>query len=374
MSDAIPYDFEALRPYHDEEVPEVLTRISQRPSFGPLMSYLYPEVSLHEISHRFCKVRSVEEFQHTYISQAVNSMIRDSITALTHEGLADLEPTRGYLFLSNHRDIILDSALLNVLRYEAKQPTTYIAIGDNLMISPMVTDLMKLNKAFLVHRHPPRALMYHYSARLSHYMLELIAHQQNSVWLAQRNGRTKNGKDQTQPSLLKMLCIAAQDHDRMAHVLRLNVLPMAISYEYEPCDYLKAQEMVHHEAGIPYEKDDKTAIIRGIREPKGRVHLAVGTPLNQADLEALKHIHNRNEWFRHLAELIDAQISKLYHRWPNQYVAHDLLHQSHRWHSRYQSEERAAFVDYVERRINGQPGDTESLRRMMYRIYAGMIE
>lgn len=374
MSDAIPHDFEALRPYDDDEVPEVLKRISQRPSFGPLMSYLYPEVSLTDLTRRFCEVRSVEEFQHTYISRAIRSIIRDSITELTHEGLVELDPRRGHLFLSNHRDIILDSALLNVLRYEADQPTSYIAIGDNLMISPMVTDLMKLNKAFLVHRNPPRALMYTYSARLSHYILELIGHRQDSVWLAQRNGRTKNGKDRTQPSLLKMLCIAAHDDDRLAHVLRLNLLPMAISYEYESCDYLKAQEMVHLEAGIPYEKDDKTAIIRGIREPKGRVHLAVGAPLGPSDLEGISHIHNRNEWFRHLAELIDARVSKLYHRWPNQYVAHDLLHQSDRWRNQYQPKDRAAFVEYVEQRISGQPGDAESLRRMMYRIYAGMIE
>lgn len=373
MNDDNPLDFEAIRPYEDEEVPAVLQAISERSMFGPLMSYLYPDVPLEEIAARLRQVHTVEEFQHTYISRAMQSIVRDSITELTEEGLAELDPKQGYLFLSNHRDIILDSGLLNLLRYQLGHPTTYIAIGDNLMITPMVTDLMKLNKSFVVHRTPPRAEMYAYSDRLSRYIRALIT-QGHSVWLAQRNGRTKDGRDQTQPALLKMLSISAStQHDRSEAMLALNLVPMAISYEYEPCDYLKAEEMVRRATGQPYRKNDRDAIIRGIREPKGRVHVAVGKPLQPQDLAPLASLANRNDWLRELGQLIDQHIHRLYRRWPLQYAACDLLHGGDAWADHYHLQTREAFVAYVEQRIADLPDNKEALRQVMYQIYAGMI-
>lgn len=365
--------FEDIRPYRDEEVPAIMQRVTERPTFPLLMSYLYPEVPPEAIAQQMRQVRNVAEFQHTYISHAVNHIVRDSITELTHEGLAALDPQQSYLFLSNHRDIILDSALLNVLRWELKHPTTEIAIGDNLMITPLITDLMKLNKSFIVHRHPPRQQAYAYSQRLSHYIRSLIGGQRSSVWLAQRNGRTKDGCDLTQASLLKMLQLSGSDEDLSASFKALRIVPLAISYEFEPCDYLKAEELLHQSKGLPYQKNDRQAIIEGIREPKGRVHVAAGQPL-AAEIDALSPQANRNDWLRAMAWLIDAHIHRLYRRWPIQYAAYDRLHGGDRMADYYSVADQEQLEVHLRQRLQQSRHASPELETMICRIYAGMIE
>jgi hypothetical protein len=364
--------FDEIRPYRDPEVPAVLHAITQRPSFALLMGYLYPDTPTEELAQHLRQVKAVQEFQAKYIRKAMRNIARDSIAKLTQTGLDQLAPQVSYLFLSNHRDIILDSGLLNLLRHELGYDTTQIAIGDNLMITPMVTDLMKLNKSFVVHRHPPRQHAFAYSLRLSRYIRNLIEANQSSVWLAQRNGRTKDGRDQTQAALLKMLSLSDPDH-WIASLQRLRIVPLAISYEYEPCDHLKAEESLAQAQGRPYHKDDKLAIIRGIREPKGRVHVAAGQPLHQ-ELETLVGITNRNDFMRELGLLIDEHISRLYRRWPIQYAAYDLLHGGQVMRDHYQPADRAAMEAHVARRVAAsQADDRQALRQMLYRIYAGMI-
>ncbi|MEM9986424.1 MAG: glycerol acyltransferase [Bacteroidota bacterium] len=370
--DLTPLSVDDIRPYLDAEVPAVLERVIARPSFAVLMAYLYPNTPVEKIASQMRQVDSIKEFQHRYISRAIRNIVRDSIDELTHEGLDDLDPNLGYLFISNHRDIILDSGLLNVLRYELGYETTQIAIGDNLLISPMVSDLMKLNKSFIVHRLPPRQEIYAYSLRLSQYIRQTLTVDRSSVWIAQRNGRTKDGRDLTQAGLMKMLSLSAQSEDLGQAFAQLNLVPLAISYEYEPCDLLKAEENWHRKQEIPYSKDDKLAIIRGIRAKKGRVHLAAGKPIS-LHLSNIPSGISRNEWLRQLCQILDQEIHRLYWRWPIQYAAADFLHHAEQHASHYTAPDREKLLDYLNRLAGQSNLPQADIKTELLQIYAGMI-
>ncbi len=363
-----PLSYDAIRPYHEEEIPEVLQRLSQKPSFALLMRYLFPEQSIQQIEAKFAAIRNVDEFQDQYIRHAVWRMLKDSAGEVTWEGFEQLQPGKKNVFLSNHRDIILDSAILNVLLKDAGFSTSKIAIGDNLLVSGLVTDLMKLNKSFIVHRDVARQDMLAYSQRLSAYIREQIVKGIDSVWVAQRNGRTKDGNDQTHTGLLKMLNVSGSGTP-VENFRELNLIPMSISYEFDPCDGLKAEEMVHLHQGISYEKDDKEGMIRGIRDPKGRIHLCLCTPLDQL-IDQLPEPRNLNAWLRELADLLDHEIHHRYRLWPSNFIAADLLSGDNCHAHAYGGEEARRFQAHMETQLTGRKGDPALLRDQFLRIYA----
>ena len=360
--------FDEIRPYHDHEVNEVLMRLTKKPSFFKLMKYMFPEESGESIVENFKHIHTTLSFQEKYISRAIRKMVRDSSSGLTYEGLEKLDPEKPYLFISNHRDIIMDSAILNVLLFEHGYNTTEIAIGDNLMVSSLVTDLMKLNKSFIVHRKVPMHDMLAYSTRLSKYIRTTLTDKQSSVWLAQRNGRAKDGDDKTQASLLKMLNISGQ-RSLAENYGELNIIPMAVSYEIEPCGALKAEEWVHEHLGITYEKDDKTGMIRGIRDPKGRIHLHIGEPISPS-LKDIPKDQKKNEWIQSLANLIDDQIFSLYKLWPGNYIASDVLSGTTEFADHYSQEEKEAFDQMLQKQVQAAKGDPDLLRMRLLSIYA----
>ena len=360
--------FDEIRPYHDHEVNAVLMRLTQKHSFFKLMHYMFPEESGASIAENFKNIHDTYTFQEKYISRAIRKMVRDSSEGLTFEGFNNLDPQKPYLFLSNHRDIIMDSAILNVLLFENGFNTTEIAIGDNLMVSSLVTDLMKLNKSFIVHRKVPMHQMLAYSTRLSRYIRSTLTQKKSSVWLAQRNGRAKDGDDKTQASLLKMLNISGQG-SLEENYRELNIIPMAVSYEIEPCGALKAEEWVHDHLGIEYEKNDKKGMIRGIRDSKGRIHMNIGNPISPS-LAGIPQNQKKNEWIQSLANLIDDQIFSLYKLWPGNYIASDILTGSTEFKSQYSEEEKHNFNLILQKQINTVKGDPEFLRMRMLSIYA----
>ncbi|MEO0473841.1 MAG: glycerol acyltransferase, partial [Bacteroidota bacterium] len=268
--------------------------------------------------------------------------------------------------------IILDPAVLNVLRFELGYDTTEIAIGDNLMVSQLVTDLMKLNRSFVVHRSAPRAEVYQYSLRLSTYIRQAIEHNRVSVWLAHRNGRAKDGLDQTHTGLLKMLNMSGEG-SVLDNFRSLNIVPMAISYEYEPCDFLRAEELVHQQLDLPYQKDDKIAIIRGIRDPKGRVHLAIGAALDDQFYDQIDPRANRNAQIRQLCAAFDREIVGLYKLWPNHYIALDRLNGKRDLEAHYSAEEEAAFDQWLDKRLAKASGPPDYLRQVILDMYANPV-
>ncbi|MEL6250391.1 MAG: 1-acyl-sn-glycerol-3-phosphate acyltransferase [Bacteroidota bacterium] len=362
--------FEEIRPYRDEEVKAVMARLSQKHSFKILLQYFFPGQSIEDIEKGLMEVESSADFQDKYISKAIRRMKEESTQDLSHEGFEHIDKNQSYFYISNHRDIILDPGFLNFLLHREGFETTQNAIGDNLLVSALVTDLMKMNKSFIVHRSVERKDMLSYSQRLSAYVYEVLESGQ-SIWMAQRNGRAKDGNDHTNPALLKMLNLSgAGKIDE--NFLQLNLTPMAISYEFEPCDMLKAEELVHQRLGLPYEKDDKVAMIRGIRDPKGRVHLKIGKSI----AEKIRYIPTGgriNDYFKSLANLIDREIWALYKLWPNNFIAYDLIEGKDQFWNFYSKEKKQGFLDYMENKLKGSKGEPKMLKEQFLLIYANPL-
>ncbi|MEL7531579.1 MAG: 1-acyl-sn-glycerol-3-phosphate acyltransferase [Bacteroidota bacterium] len=368
-----PYDFEEIRPYTDEEVPEVMKRLTSKTSLFVMMGVFFPELTPEEIQQKFTQVNSTSELQEKYIAEAIRRMISASAGQLTVSGLAEIDAAKTHLFISNHRDIILDPGIFNEQRHRLKLPTTLIAIGDNLLVTSLVTDLMKLNKSFIVHRSLPRNQLFPYSQRLSNYIRTSLLKESESVWIAQKSGRTKDGNDETQTALLKMLALSGSQ-DLVQGFLDLNIIPMAISYEYEPCDMLKTAEIVATRNGELYNKSDKMAIIRGIRDYKGRIDMTIGASLSMADYESLGDAAKRNDWFKNFKQLLDHKIQSLYQLWPTHYIAADIQAGDNNYAEHYTPSEKDAFLQHLEKRLKEVEGPEDQLREQFIAMYARPVQ
>lgn len=330
MTDQLSQEtFENIRPYHDDEVAEVLARLAHNNEFlDAITRYRLPRLARHApwlarflagraLSRQMRGVDSVAEFQDR-IAVYMRHMIAKTTDAFEVEGLDKLDPAQAYLFIGNHRDIALDPAFVNFALYQAGRNTVRIAIGDNLLQKPYVTDLMRLNKSFIVPRSAKgkRAMLAAYQA-LSRYIRHSITVDNHSVWLAQREGRAKDGIDRADPAIIKMLTMARRQQDKEASlgdaIRELHMVPVSISYEYDPCDVQKARELYAVHTAGRYEKadfEDIRSIVAGITGSKGRIKLTFGTPLT-ADFDTPDQV----------AEEINRQVLGGYHTFPSHELA-----------------------------------------------------
>lgn len=299
--------FDAIRPYYDHEVPDVVERLLQSDAliqaiihvqFPLVPRYLEKPLARfvrYRIHNNMKDIKTVDDFQrrmHSFLESTINK----SITEFTYSGHENLQAGVPYIFISNHRDITMDSALLNYVLVQTGHDTAEIAIGDNLLSNPLVSDLLRLNKSFVVKRSVVGIkAKYQALTDLSHYISDAQS-QGRSIWIAQREGRAKDGFDITDPAIIKMLHIwPKKEHglDFSSAIARLNLVPVSISYEYDPCDGLKAAEMQARESAdyVKREGEDVESIMRGIALPKGRVHLQIGKPLTgtYSDPDAVAH-------------------------------------------------------------------------------------
>ncbi len=368
-------DFEDIRPYRDEEVPDVLARTVQNASFERLMRYVYPDVAYEQLASEISAITTVDEFQEHIAYPAMRQAIDRTVQQLTVEGLDDKNKDRARLYISNHRDIILDSAILNVALFEAGFGTIETAIGNNLLSDELVADLTKLNKNFVVKRNTGAREFYENSMLLSAYIRDTIVNRGSGVWIAQREGRTKDGMDKTQPGLLKMLGMKCEDSLRQCF-RELKVTPVAISYEYDPCDVLKIPELKAISREEKYQKapnEDFRSILTGIIGDKGRVHLKVGKTLDE-ELEALADFPSQNDKLRVLGEIIDKQIFTHYKLWPTNYIALDLAEGTNAYRDFYTDEERRYFEDRMAERLAKADLNEEEDRRMLLNMYANPVK
>lgn len=367
--------FDEIRPYYDHEVNAVLKRISSDPVFEKILKYLYPELSTEEFHNQIQDIHSVQTFQKKFVSTALKRIVSNTTSSLTYDGLENLSTKKNYIFISNHRDIILDSALMNYIIFSQGFNTTEVAVGDNLLISQAVTDIAKLNKNFIVHRNIPTRQLYAYSYRLSSYIYHTLKEKNTSVWIAQKEGRSKNGIDKTQQGVIKMLGIASAENRFSETYKALNIVPVSISYEYEPCDNLKASELYQKSINPQFKKsptDDKISMISGVTEFKGRVHFAFGKPLSE-EIDPLDTIQNKNEQIQNLAQMIDHRIYKNFKLNSVNYIAYDIINSSKKYQSKYSEEDKVAFLNYLEERISKVPGDSVQLTKRMLDIYGNPV-
>ena len=274
-------DFDKLRPYYDYEINAALKRMTASSVFPPIVNFLFPEKKIDEVKELLNNINTVYDFQTKFMHKVVRGIVEKTSAGLTFDGFENLDPNTPYLFIANHRDIVLDSAILQILLVEHKLPTSEITFGDNLMSSDFVVDFGKSNRMFIVYRGGSRAEILNNSKLLSSYIRHAITKKKNSVWIAQRNGRTKDGLDKTEDALLKMLRISS-DNDFVDNFSALNIVPLTISYEYEPCGIHKVKELVASQNAnyIKAPDEDFKSIITGITQKKGKIHLSAGKCIN----------------------------------------------------------------------------------------------
>lgn len=368
-------DFEEIRPFHDDEVGSVIEKLCNEPYFVRMIPALFPSLPVEAVVAKLKTVKSIEEFQVEFIIPFLSHLTKISTDGVTSSGLENLDKNKSYLFITNHRDIILDSAFLNVQLHNNGFKTTEIGIGDNLLIYEWITDVVKLNKSFIVKRGLPVRQMMEASATLSAFIRDSIVNQGQNIWLAQREGRSKDGNDQTQGSVIKMLNLSGHSSSMVDNIKELHLVPVAISYEYDPCDYLKAYQYQQKRDNPEYKKsqnEDLTHMSMGLYGKKGRVHFSFGTPID-AELGEITET-NKNVQVQLIAEIIDKQIHQNYHLWPGNYISYDMLEKSDRFRSKYTDEEKQVFLHFVNEHIcRLENADRDFIYEMILKMYANPV-
>ncbi len=368
------FNFDDMRPYYDNESYEVLQRIIKDPIFMKLVNNLWSGMTLDEVKAKAEKVNTAMGFQVEFMHPAIRTIVARSSDGLTCNGFEHLNKNESYLFVANHRDILLDSAILQILLVENGFATSEITFGNNLMDKGFITDFGRLNRMFAVLREGTGRELYDISRKLSAYIHHTIVDKNVSVWIAQRNGRTKDGNDQTQTGLLKMLNISGKGTftDNFA---QLKIVPLTISYEYEPCDVLKVQELYLsslHTKYIKADGEDLNSIITGIIQPKGRIHLSVGTPIIN-ELQQIDNSISENEKIKILTSLVDNQIYNDYKLWAVNYIAADILSNTNHYINHYTPDEKENFINYINSKTATIEGEQESLFNLFIKMYANPV-
>lgn len=347
--------FDTIRPFYDAEINENLRLVVNHPMMKSLMNFSFPDVADSVWKEQLKKTHSIRDFQCNFIYQSVQKVLERSSDGLTTSGFEKLDPGSAYLYISNHRDIILDTSLLNAALYEHGQIMTASAIGDNLVKKSFLKMLAKVNRNFLVQRGlSPRELLQS-SKLLAEYIGHLLLNENRSVWLAQREGRTKDGNDATHQGILKMLGMACEDKNLLGYFKKLKIVPVSISYEYDPTDALKMPQLMaeaNREVYIKDENEDFVTLLSGIMGQKKGIHIHVGDVLNLEMDSIAESCENANKQVQALAQVIDDSILSSYHLWPTNFIAHDIVTKSNRFASKYTEEEKAIFERRMELRID----------------------
>lgn len=369
-----PSIYDDIRPFDPEELPAAFERLLSDTQFQQVLGYLYPGVPLEAVKTKMMACKTNLEFQLAFCYGFLKGLMAKASKGFDMNVEA-VDVTKRYTFVSNHRDIVLDSALLDVLLYDAGFNTTCeIAIGDNLLSLPWVKDLVRLNKSFIVQRSlSPREFLMA-SKKMAEYMHYVVGEKNDNIWIAQREGRAKDSNDRTQPSILKMMAMGGEGSpvDRLR---QLHIVPLAISYEYDPCDFLKAAEFQLRRDVPGWKKtalDDVNSMRTGIMGYKGEVHYHCA-PCIDGFLDNLSPDIPKTKVFDVIAEHIDKEIFRNYRLYPSNYIALDMLEGNEAHAGRYTAEDKAAFEKYLQGQIAriDIPNKHEAfLRERMLTMYA----
>jgi glycerol-3-phosphate O-acyltransferase len=333
-----------------------------------MMQFTFPEDSAKSWKDRMKHTHSLRDFQINFIYPAVKKVLEMSSEGLTVGGFEQLEPNTAYLFVSNHRDIILDTSLLNACLYENGLVMTTSAIGDNLIKKPFLQILSKLNRNFAIRRGLSGRALLESSQLASQFIHKSLLRENRSVWTAQREGRTKDGNDSTQKGVLKMLTLAEKGSTPFNFFEKIQLVPVSISYEYDPTDSLKIPELIaksKEEIYVKGENEDFITLLSGIMGSKKRIHIQVNKVMTEEVRQLKKEELTQNEKLSKLGELIDQEIWKGYKLWPSNYIAHDLLHQKNQFTTQYTAVEKASFEKRLSQKVNQEnPLEVENFLRM----------
>ncbi|MFV8347251.1 1-acyl-sn-glycerol-3-phosphate acyltransferase [Flavobacterium sp. ZB4P13] len=347
--------FDAIRPFYDSEINEALKNVINHPMMKALMNFTFPDVADEVWKEQLRKTHSIRDFQCNFIYQSVQRVLEKSSEGLTTSGFENLKPNTSYLFISNHRDILLDTTLLNTALFEHGLVMTASAIGDNLVKKAFLNTLAKLNRNFLVQRGLTPREMLQSSKLLSEYIGNLLLHENRSVWIAQREGRTKDGNDETNPGVLKMLGMASDEKNLMDYFKKIKIVPVSISYEYDPTDALKMPQLMaeaNNEIYIKEKNEDFMTILSGALGQKKRIHIHVGKVLDTEIDAIIAENDSSNKQIVALAQVIDDAILSNYKLWPTNFIAYDIVNKTNIYSHLYTENEKSLFERRLEMRID----------------------
>ena len=371
-------NFDDIRPLYDGEVPSVIRSLINDPYFRRAAEPLIKPITWEMFSGAMLACKSINDFQRTIIYPFMKQLIAKTTSELTGIGFEEFKDGSGHVYISNHRDIVLDAAFLNILFFDKGIDTCEIAIGDNLLIYNWITDLVRLNKSFIVKRRVSVREMLDTSRHLSEYIFDTITRRRQSAWIAQREGRAKDSNDKTQVSLLKMLTL--HNSSKPAEALgSLDIVPLSITYEFDPCDYLKAKEYQLKRDNPGYKKsqaDDIENMRTGILGYKGKVVFKFGNRINDT-LSLIDENTGRAQILETATQAIDREIYKNYVFFPMNYIAYDLMENSNLFAARYTDEDKAAFDNYIDGQIAkiDIPGkDYGFLREKLIGMYGNTVK
>jgi 1-acyl-sn-glycerol-3-phosphate acyltransferase len=367
--------YDDIRPYFDEEIPQVIKSLVNDQSFVKVLQKLYPQPGAGEkILIGLQQVTSIDQFQVQFVVPMLKQIEHTTTGGISYHAMEQFHPEENYLFISNHRDIILDAAFLNAIMHQHGFRKTEIAIGDNLLAFNWIEKLVRINRSFLVKRNLGIREQLSESKRLSSYIRYALTEKGESVWIAQREGRTKDGNDQTQPALLKMLNMSSCKNI-VEGFRELNIVPMAISYEIEPCGKSKVEELLNRRYQPDFKKsqqDDLHSMANGVMMPKGRINFAFGNPLN-IRLDEITAGKNNNECIQAISNYIDKRIYFNYKLWPNNYLAADLLLGNEKHLQHYTLEEKTQFMSMMEKDVEALPFDPIESIETYLKMYANPV-
>lgn len=373
----MPSEFDAIRPYSPEELPQVFEELIADPAFRSVVESIMPGVPFEVLAQKMRQCKTNLDFQKGFCHSLLWDLVKKTGKGLTFDCSELTDKNGSYTFISNHRDIILDSAFLSILLIDLNMNTVEIAIGDNLLIYPWIKKLVRVNKSFIVQRGLSMRQKLEASSLMSRYMHFAIREKHENIWIAQRQGRAKDSNDRTQDSVLKMMAMGGEGHliDRLKE---LNIVPLAISYEYDACDFLKAKELQEKRDNPDFQKspqDDLINMQTGLYGYKGRMHFQTSACLNN-ELDSLDRNLPKCELFSVIAEKIDKHIHSNYRLYAGNYVACDLLMGDDRFAKEYTEEEKEHFEKYLEQqiaKIDLPNKDIPFLRNKMLTMYANPL-
>ena len=370
----IPAEFDEIRPYSPEELPQIFEELLSDKDFQEVIKKVLPDTPLEALAYTLRKCKTNLDVQKSIFYGLLHDIINKCSDGFSFDSSQISDKNKGYTFISNHRDIVLDSGFLSVGLIDNGFPTTVeIAIGDNLLIYPWIKKLVRVNKAFIVQRALSMRQMLESSARMSKYIHFAVTQKLENIWIAQREGRAKDSNDRTQDSVLKMLAMGGCG-DVIDSLKELNIVPLSLSYEYDPCDFLKAQEMQLKRDVEGFKKsqqDDLNNMQTGIFGYKGRIHFQTGPCIND-ELETLRGLP-KTEIFTRVSEIIDHYIHCNYRLYPINYIACDMLDGTQSMSEHYTTEDKVKFETYLEKKISlidVPDKDTVFLKKCILTMYA----
>lgn len=373
----IPQEFADVCPFSDSEFNEKVALLVNEPMFRSVVNYAIPGVDYDIFVKKLLSLKGKDDFQVQIMKPFLETLVKNTTDGLTLSGEDNYEKGKSYTFISNHRDIVLDASFLNLGLIGVDRPTTEVAIGNNLLIYEWISILVRLNKSFIVKRDLISRQRLEGAMQLSNYVHFALSKKNQSVWIAQREGRAKDSDDRTQESLLKMLGMGGEGKTFYSRIKELNLLPLSISYEYDPNDYLKAKEFLMKKRDSSFKKskeDDLLSMSTGIMGYKGHVHFEI-MPCVNFKLDEVSTDIDKAELLNIVKTEIDKSIYKGYKLYPCNYIAYDMAHNTSKFlNSDYAIEDKDRFVAYVENQLKKIDIETteeekEYMRNMIYAMY-----